>query len=55
MVTVCPRVGVLGDEVKVKGTVLEGTIVEVTDSVVILRTKYGTGDLSIAYEDIEDL
>lgn len=44
-----------GDEVRVQGTVLRGKVLEVTDSGLVLRTDYGKGDITIAYEDIESL
>ena len=43
------------DEVTVKGTVLRGTIVSANDAKIELETEYGTGKISIAFEDIQDI
>lgn len=45
----------LGDEVVVKGTRLEGTVVGVSASGIRFETIYGTGVIEIGYDDIQAL
>ena len=40
------------DEVTVKGTVLRGTVVDLSPAGVTLRTEYGTGDVLIPWADV---
>jgi hypothetical protein len=51
----CWSVAVRADEVVVKGTRLEGTVVGVTASGVRFETSYGKGAIEIAYADIQAL
>jgi len=45
----------LADEVTVKGTVLKGTVVGITAAGVEFETDYGTGTLTIPFEQIESI